>query len=505
MGVKKNAILLSFPTLIQEKGIMTKRGLFALLLLLFLFGSAASPSRAPSGIDVISDEATLQFPESATFQAEFSADAKITEVVLEYGVDQLTCGSVVAKAFPEFTSAMNVKVEWTWEMLQSGSLPPGATLWWQWQVSDANGTQFTSPKKTILWLDSTHAWETISGGNINLHYYYGGESFGRELHDAAASALTRLSQEVGLNPSKPVDIYIYANTEDLRDAILYEPSWVGGQAYAQHNIVIIGIDPSQLEWGKDTEAHELTHVLVGQLTFTCLGFIPSWLVEGLAMYGEGGLDDYQQNLLDEAIADDNLPSLQSLTGGFPEESERASLSYSASYSVTNYLISTYGQNKMTSLLNKLRDGNTADEALQSIYGFDVDGLDNTWRASIGAAAQSGTENATPVPTATVVPTIVPYSGMPASPYSTPVPAQSQATGASATADPLATRRAYATQTALAGPSPTPQPQPSLSERLGISSEVIMIVEFAVICGVLAVIAVVGPILLTVRRKHRRKS
>jgi hypothetical protein len=225
------------------------------------------------------------------------------------------------------------------------------------------------------------------------------------------------------------------------------------------------------------------------------------------MYGEGGLDSYQQTLLTQAITDDTLPSLRSLTGGFSEESDRANLSYAAAYSVTNYLITTYGQAKMTALLGELRDGATADEALKAIYGFDMDGLDDAWRASIGAAPRSGTSKATPVPTPTVVPTIALYSGIPAAPYApTPVPTKITVAGPTATTDPLDQLRAYATQTAaVRGTSATPAPQPSLSERLGISSEVLLVVEFALVCGVIAIVAVAGPILLTVRRKHRRKS
>ncbi len=259
-----------------------------IILLIFIYASLVIPAAAQSGIQLVSDKVTLSFPDTATFQAEFKSSANITSVVLEYGVDQLTCGTVIAKAYPQLTASADVQVQWAWDMRQSGSLPPGATLWWHWLVQDANGTQFTSPRQTSLWLDSLYPWQVISGGNINLHYYSGGQTFGQTLHDAAAQALVRLSNDVGLQPDKPVDIYIYANTDDLKASILYEPAWIGGQAYPEFNIVIIGISPDQLDWGKGTEAHELTHVLVGHLTFSCLGFIPTWLNEGLAMYGEGG-------------------------------------------------------------------------------------------------------------------------------------------------------------------------------------------------------------------------
>ena len=461
------------------------------VLLSVLLCSLAAPVHAQGGIQLVSDTISPSFPDSATFQAEFKAGANITSVVLEYGVDQLTCGTVVAKAFPQVNPGVDVQVTWTWEMRQSGSLPPGSLLWWRWQVQDANGVQFTSPKQTVIWLDNIHSWQVISGGSINLHYYDGGQAFGQALHDAAATALVRLTQDVGLGTDKPVDIYIYANTTDLKDAILYEPAWIGGQAFPENNIVIIGVSTEQLDWGKSTEAHELTHVLVGHLTFSCLGFIPTWLNEGLAMYGEGGPESARVAQFDQAKAANQLPSLDSLAGGFSEESDRANLSYTESYSVVNFLIQTYGRDKMTTLLIALRDGATIDAALQSAYSLDTNGLEDAWRTSIGASPRIGTSNPTPIPTATQVPTFVPVGAAPVVPFPTTTrPAQVQATTI-----PILTPQA-------SEPAATAVP---LTERLGISHDVIMGMEFALVGCILAVLVIAIPILVTTRRHSRRQK
>ena len=390
---------------------MTKFRCSIFILLLLLMGGLVAPAHAQSTIQVISDTARLTFPESLLFQAEFRSSVDINSVVLEYGVNQLTCGTVEAKAFPDLTPAADVRVEWTWEMRQSGSLAPGTTVWWRWQVSDASGAQFTSPTQSVLWLDGTHPWQTITGGNIVLHYYNGGDSFGQQLHQAATQALARLSQDVGVSPDNPIDIYIYASTNDLQEAVLYEPSWAGGQAFPQDNIVIIGVPTDQLDWGKSTEAHELAHVLIGHLTFSCLGFIPTWLNEGLAVYSEGGPQDYEKTLFDQAVASNKLMSLRSLSGDFPN-TETGYLAYAESYSVVNFLIKTYGREKMTALLLKLRDGATADEALLAVYRFNVDGLDDIWRQSVGAASLGGNLKPTPVSTPTQVPTFVPIAAAP---------------------------------------------------------------------------------------------
>ena len=105
----------------------------SLLLVLPIFSSPDSTSAAPS-TGVTNDQPTLNFPDSVTFRATIESSAPITSLALEYGTDQLTCGTVIAKAFPQFTSGTTINAEWTWEMKQSGSLPPGATLWWRWRL-----------------------------------------------------------------------------------------------------------------------------------------------------------------------------------------------------------------------------------------------------------------------------------------------------------------------------------------------------------------------------------
>ena len=399
-----------------------RKSILALILSLSLLTVTSAFASPPP--DVTNNEVTLNFPESATFRLTVTSEAEITSVVLEYGNEQQTCGEVIAKAFPQFTPAKTVAAEWTWEMRQSGSLPPGAQLWWRWRITDANGSETLTETETATWLDDVHQWQTMSNGdNLQLHWYEGDQAFATELAQAAYDGLQFNETQSGLQAEAPIDIYIYADTYDLQEAILYEPSWTGGQAFPDQDIVILGISKSDLEWGKDAIAHELTHVLVGHLTFSCLGDVPTWLNEGLAVYSEGGLDPQSQQQLDDAIQNDTLLTVRSLSGGFSEVADKAYLSYSQSYSIAKFLIETHGQDKMTSLLVALRDGLTIDEALTQTYGFDVDGLEDAWRKAIGAPPRSVSAQPTAQPTPTFVPTIVPFGGtsFDGQPAATPTP------------------------------------------------------------------------------------
>jgi len=392
-------------------------------LLLIVILVPAQVVSAAARDNVTNNRAVLNFPDSINFQADIDSDAEITSVVIEYGTGQLTCGTVIAKAFPQFTPGKSISPSWTWDMRQSGSLPPGATIWWRWRYTDANGVESVSEPKTVTWIDSDFDWQTISAENLNLHWYQGDQTFAKTLLQSASDGLSLLKDSAGLEPENPIDIYIYASYDDLRNAVLYEPSWTGGLAFPEHDIVIIGISPSNLDWGKSAIVHEITHVLVGHLTFSCLGDVPTWLNEGLAVYSEGDLDPDSQAQLDQAISDNSLLSVRSLSAGFSEVRDKATLSYSESYSIVKYLIETYGQDKMNALLTSLKDGTTIDDALLDIYGFDVEGLEDKWREAINASPRSVSAQPTPQTTPTFIPTYIPFSGEPLmvtpTPYAVP--------------------------------------------------------------------------------------
>lgn len=391
------------------------------ILAIFLMGIFLTPAHVTAAplADVQNDGVTLEFPNTATFSATLNAGSPITSVTLEYGNEQQTCGDVIAKSYPLFTPSTSVDISWTWDMRQSGSLPPGATIWWRWRYTDQSGAEFVSQTQTTTWLDDKHPWQTVTGEDLRLHYYGLEKSFAQTMLDAGLEGLRRNREQAGLETVNPIDVYVYPNYDDMRDAILYEPSWTGGLAYSDFNIVIMGVSGSNAAWDKNTIIHELTHVVVGHYAFSCIGTVPTWLNEGLAMYSEGDLDPTMKSMLDRAIRDNSLLPLRSLSGSFSELSDKANLSYAQSQSVVKFLIETHGQEKNSQLLIALRDAKPIDTALREIYGFDTDGLEDEWRKSTNAAPRPVSAQATAQPTLTLVPTYVPISGAPQAVTPTP--------------------------------------------------------------------------------------
>jgi Peptidase MA superfamily len=418
----------------------------ALLVLLTL-----TPAQAATSPQITDTQVTLKFPESITFSATASAERELREIVLEYGVDLRTCGTVSGLAFLEFPPGASADVSWTWDMRQSGSLPPGATIWYRWRVTDASGAEQVGEQRRVSWLDDTHDWQSLSRETLTLHWYEGDEAFATALLDSASESLARLGRETGVAPQRQVHVYVYNGADDLREAVLYEPGWTGGLAYSDHSLTIIGVEPDALEWGKRVTAHELTHVLVGDRAFSCVGSIPTWLNEGIAVYGEGGPEPYSLNLLQAAIDGDTLLSVRSLSGGFSEDPQQADLSYVQSYSIVRYLIVEHGQERLLALFDQLAAGDPIDAVLQAVYGFGIDGLEDRWRASVGAQprAQAGlapTATLQPAPIATIVP-VAPASAhlavLPTSAVVIPTPAASAPAAPESDAAPLSTWLAWA--------------------------------------------------------------
>ncbi|MBA7680935.1 hypothetical protein ES703_89256 [subsurface metagenome] len=173
--------------------------------------------------------------------------------------------------------------------------------------------------------------------------------------------------------------------------MIYPQEWTGGVAFTRYGIIAIGIAPSNINWGKRAIAHELTHLVIHQMTLNPYGDLPTWLDGGLAMYTEGApLPEYVA-YLNKAIVENSLISVRSLSSPFSAYAEDAVLSYAQSYSLVEFLISNYGRDKMLELLNIFRQGSTYDGALEQVYGFDMDGLNALWRDYVTAPAPSTEE------------------------------------------------------------------------------------------------------------------
>ena len=360
-----------------------KIAILALVLCLVL--TFLSPTLAPiiaqgqGQITVSNSTAKMNFPLSLDFSSQIKSNANITDVRLRYQIEQMSFADVTSEAYIALTPSTAVNAAYSLDMRKIGGLPPGTFVDYWWSVKDAGGSKLQTQSTQFQINDNRYQWQNLSQGKVNLFWYQGNSSFAGSLMTAAQQALTQLAANTGASPDKNINIYIYASAKDLQGSMIFPNEWTGGVAFTQYNIIAIGIGPNDLSWGQGAMTHELTHIVVNQVTFNPYNELPVWLNEGLAMYSEGPLSSQFTIPLTSAISHNTLISVRSIASPFSANSDKANLSYAESYSLVDYLVKQYGPDKMLNLLDAFKQGSTYDGAFQKVYGFDMDGLNSQWK------------------------------------------------------------------------------------------------------------------------------
>jgi hypothetical protein len=368
---------------------MGMRRRFALLLLaLVLLAMVCSLVLAQEGITVTANTYEYSFSEQIVFRLTARSSSEINEVTLVYRIgDALVTNS----AYPEFSPDKQVEAEYVWR-LQRGEIPPGSDIEYSWRITDAAGDALETELATFTYMDDRFTWESLDEGKVILYWYNANPTFGQELLDSAVGSLTRLEENVGVELEKPVKIIVYQSKADMQEALvsqgeIFEEQIITLGTVVAPDIVLLHGTHQDVDV---TIAHELTHVVVHLATDNPYADIPAWLDEGLAMYNEGELRSGNARALEKGIRENKLLSVRSLTAltGNPDE---VNLFYGEVYSVVDFLLKTYGKEKMSELLKVFKEGSLTDDALMKVYGFDQDELDAQWRESIGAPPRGEVE------------------------------------------------------------------------------------------------------------------
>ena len=352
------------------------------------------PVLAQAPVEVQKQSISSEFRSQITVQLSAESQTEITKVEFFYKVV-----GQIATTRDEADFSGGTSIDASYSINQTGIyFPPGTTIEYWWKLTDTNGDTFKTDRQTYLYLDNRHDFETLSNDRVAVYWYRGGDKFGQALFDQANIALERLEANVGVRVDNAVSIFVYGSHQDLLDAIAVgAQEWTGGQAFPEFGSVVIGITPDNLEWGLKATTHELTHLVVHQATDNPYGDLPRWLDEGLAVYNEDpdNLDFQFRDSFKDAVKNDDLMTLQTLSSSFPADSNAANLAYGESGAVVKFIIDTYGTDAMANLLSIFSEGELYDKALTQALGVDTHGLDNQWRASLNLPPLPDIQPATP--------------------------------------------------------------------------------------------------------------
>jgi hypothetical protein len=384
---------------------------------------AAPPARAQGDIEVIAQRAESDFPNGVKFFIEARSPDEIDDIRVFF--KKLGQSSRSAYRTVEFQPGTEVRGESGILSGRSGEyIPPGTRMAYSFEIHDKSGRVLRTEDQVFVYLDNRFQWETVSNGPITLYYYENNQQ-AQLMLEAAQHTLERMGPILGIEPKDPLHIVTYDNYSDMAVALPFrsqatsEQLITQGTAFTEERVLLVhGGDSGFL----GTTSHEFTHLLVADAASRAIAKVPSWLNEGLAEYGNVDASDQYGAYLAQAIAGDEVRPLwhQNTFSGTPRE---IIVAYGQGESVVEFMLSTYGEDKMAELIRALKRTFDIDTALEEVYGFDQYGLDSQWRQQLGMEVLPPPEDRQPQQQLTTAapPTLAPTPTPVAQPADTPVP------------------------------------------------------------------------------------
>jgi hypothetical protein len=368
-----------------------RRVIFVLITALALLPFAQARAQTPAAIQITNAEVQNRAPEEILFRISASSTGTIEKVGLRYKI--LPDGASTL-AQPQFTPGSQVQATFR---LQGNTnniyIHPGAPVEYFWELETADGQKLTTETARVEYIDTRFQWQNASEGNLTVYWYAGNELSARNLLSVARASIDKTSQLLSTQAPFPIKIWVYASANDMRPAQqqrsdTFEQQVVtAGQRVSSDTVLVLGGGAAE------TLRHELAHILTKQAGEGPFSRLPSWLDEGTAMYAQNSPGTGLEGALNLAIQRNSLLSLRSMSS--PTGNPNAvNLFYGQAWSVVKYLVENHGQEKFAQLYAVFKAGTTVDEALGSVYGFDLNGLEDAWRASAGLSPRSADQPTT---------------------------------------------------------------------------------------------------------------
>ncbi|MBN1154084.1 hypothetical protein JXB12_04105 [candidate division KSB1 bacterium] len=231
-------------------------------------------------------------------------------------------------------------------------------------------------------ITSTHAqvdsfnWLTLDHPPFTIYYLEGDHKAAERVVNHLTVTYARISQDLEVTLSQPVRFYLCNSYDSYRKVVgINIPLWSTGLALPQQNTIVIKTVAAENNY-LTTAVHELTHLIVHQLTNR--EHIPRWLNEGLAVYFSNEKDFASSTSISKALISNSIVPLSDIDHVLEFNPSKAQLAYQESYVAVILLQKRYGMNRIRQILEKIGEGYTVDEAFTHSIGIDSWEFELSW-------------------------------------------------------------------------------------------------------------------------------
>jgi hypothetical protein len=288
--------------------------------------------------------------------------------------------------YPPIAGAMNLT--YTLDTAGGAHLIPNTPIVARWRLfaADEPSVPILGPDIKVVYADDRFEWKTVSDDVVRVHWYKGDAAFGAKALKLGADEVRATSKLLGVTESDPVDFFVYADQAEFYGALgpgAHEN--VAGTAFANIRTLLGLIPPNEIDDPLVAVRipHEFVHMVFDTASKNPYHAPPRWLNEGLAVYQSQSYDTSDRAAVQDAARTGTLIPLDGLTGQFPNGNDFF-LAYAESVSAVAFMIDTYGQDALVTLIRSYADGRTDDEAFHDALGVDTAGFTAAWFKDLNA-------------------------------------------------------------------------------------------------------------------------
>ncbi|MCW9706660.1 peptidase MA family metallohydrolase [Fodinibius salsisoli] len=248
-------------------------------------------------------------------------------------------------------------------------------------AGEVNAQYFSFGKNRVQY--DNFDWRYIQSEHFDV-YYYTSQNYDLANFTATSleAALQQLHEDFDHQIADRIQVIIYDSHNDFSQTnvvpLPVDAEGIGGVTDAYKNRITMPFNGNFTEF-RSTLHHELEHAVINDMFYggtvqsrlsgNALQ-IPLWFNEGMAEFTSIGWDTNTDMWIRDAIINDYLPPIPRLGGYF---------AYRGGQSVWNFIAEEYGRQKITEIIQTMKNQRSVERAFTRTTGYTVEELSEQWR------------------------------------------------------------------------------------------------------------------------------
>ena len=358
-------------------------------------------AQAQNSIQILSEDVTVNYPRSVTFDLSASSSAApITSVRLLWQV-----GPDAAFTVQNLNVRPRQQVEVAYPLnAQFLSIPPFGQISYRWQIRDEQGNELITENRTIEYEDTRNDWQELSNEHLRMLWYGYDEAFASSLFTIVDDAYVRLAAAFGVELTRKPTVVVYSDRQAFAEfqGMMNNVEFVIGRYFPGHNITVnLVTEDMPRRVYAETLAHELSH-LYSDNFYVGFSRIPLWLEEGLATYNESVNPQAKLVMVQLAAARGDLVPFIDLPAAIRDSDLTVTnLAYAEGATVFQFITEHWGEARLADFLSAFRRTTSLDSVATQVFGENSVDFELDWRSWLGFPVDE-------VPQLWPTPTLRPY-------------------------------------------------------------------------------------------------